>query len=430
MAAVVVAATCLGSGEAQAQDRLFRGLFRASSDPAASRDRLDLIATADFGFDSARFDSTLAGELEHPVTLNGTSPGGSGAVLYSHRGNRIGFAAAGGGYYRSYSVLPGQSFPSFYQLTRLSVKVSPRTELLFHQGMTHARFYGYNRAIDLDPDPDTLIPADNEGLIPPENEFFVERRSNFVHSGGAEVRYRFSERSVLSTSVSARYVDFRDQSPDMTSGRAAIRFNRRMTPYSTFRLGYAFSTWRYPAFDVRLSSHDINIGIAYARPLPASRRTRVGFDLSSAMVDAPEAMHFRVNGVAFLSHLISRDWLVAALYRRDTEVVEGFALPFFLFSDTVGATLSGNVFRRVAVTAGGGYSFGHYNVGPLKNRTEWLNGSVTARAVIYRTLAGYVHAGVGQYDFDRRLGLYQSTPLSSSRYWIRAGVVFGLPLIT
>jgi hypothetical protein len=433
LAAALVAALCLAPSGAQAQDRLFRGLFRASDDPAASRDRLDLVASADYGYDRVRYDSTFAGPLERPVSVSGRTPGASASLIYWHRGNRVGFALAGGGYYRSYSTLPDQTFPSAYQLSRVTAKVTPRTELRLSQGLNYSGYYGYSRSTAVEPEPEEGpfdgVP-DTGALVEPEDAFFAERRSNYVYTGGFEVLHRFSERSTLSTTVSGRYVDFRDESPDMTSGRAGIRFNRRMTPYATMRMGYAFSTWRYASFGTRLASHDIHAGVAYSRPLPASRRTRVGFDLSSAVVDAPGSAHFRVNGFAYVSHIISREWVAGALYRRDNEVVEGFAVPFFLFSDTIGGSLTGVIARRVALSVGGGYSFGRYTIGPLENRSEWINGSVTARSTIYRTLAGYVQGGTGQYDFDRRLGLYRSTPLSNSRYWVRAGVVFGLPLIT
>ena len=432
VAAIAIAALALAPVDALAQNRLFRGLFRASEDPAASRDRLDLIVTGDFGYDRVRYDSTLTGTLERPVTVGSSSPGASAALTYWHRGNRVGFAAAGGGYYRSYSLLPGQTFPTFFGQTRFTAKLSPRTELRLNQGLTHARFYGYNRSVstDLEPDENEELAPDAGALVPAENEFFAERRSNFVHTGGAEIMHRFSERSTFSTIVSGRYVDFTDDSPDMASWRAAVRFNRRMTQYATVRMGYAFSTWRYPLYDVRLVSHDINAGVAYSRPLPMSRRTRVGFDLSSAIADAPDSMRFRVNGLAFVSHIISRDWVASALYRRDHEVIEGFAVPFFLFSDSIGGSLTGVVARRVVLSFNGSYSYGQYDVGPIENRSRWASGSVMARATLYRTLAGYVQGGTGWYDFDRRFGLYRTTPLSNNRYWIRAGVVLGLPLIT
>lgn len=432
VAAVAIAALALAPVEALAQNRLFRGLFRASEDPAASRDQLFAIVTGDFGYDRVRYDSTLTGTLERPVSVSATTPGASAALSYWHRGNRVAFAATGGGYYRSYSVLPGKSFPSFYEQTRLTAKLTPRTELRLNQGLTHARFYGYNRSVnaDLEPDDsDDLVP-DPGTLVEPENEFFAERRSNFVYTGGAEIMHRFSERATFSTIVSGRYVDFRDDSPDAASWRAAVRFNRRMTQYATVRMGYAFSTWRYPQFDVRLVSHDINAGVAYSRPLPMSRRTRVGFDLSSAIADAPDSVRFRLNGLAFVSHIISREWVASALYRRDNEVIEGFAVPFFLFSDSVGGSLTGVVARRVVLSFNGSYSYGQYDIGPVANRSTWASGSAMARTTIYRTLAGYVQGGVGQYDFDRRFGLYRTTPLSNNRYWIRAGVVLGLPLIT
>jgi hypothetical protein len=432
VAAVVVAALALAPVEALAQNRLFRGLFRASEDPAASRDQLFAIVTGDFGYDRVRYDSTLTGTLERPVSVSATTPGASAALSYFHRGNRVAFAASGGGYYRSYSLLPGKSFPSFFQQTRFTAKLTPRTELRLNQGLTHARFYGYNRSVNADLEPDDtedLVP-DPGTLVEPENEFFAERRSNFVYTGGAEVMHRFSERATFSTTVSGRYVDFRDESPDAASWRAAVRFNRRMTQYATVRMGYAFSTWRYPQFDVRLVSHDINAGVAYSRPLPMSRRTRVGFDLSSAIADAPDSVRFRINGLAFVSHIVSRDWVTSALYRRDNEVIEGFAVPFFLFSDSVGGSLTGLVARRVALSFSGSYSYGRYDIGPIENRSRWASGSVLARATLYRTLAGYVQGGTGQYDFDRRFGLYRTTPLSNNRYWVRAGVVLGLPLIT
>jgi hypothetical protein len=424
----LVAAMGAVPAEGHAQDRMFRGLFRASEDPAHSRTKMDVISSADFGWSQTRYDSTLFGVIERPVSVSGNTPGFSGSLSFSHRGRRIDTGLAGGGYYRSYSRLPDLSFPSFYQVARVSAQVGERVELRFNETATYARFYGYQRAAAV------TVPSDvtdvTSNLVVPENNYYAERRSNYIFSGGGEAQYRVGQHSTLVGYGSLRHVNFTDSSPDLSSGSIGGRYNQRLTRFMTLHAGYGFNIWQYPGDNVNLYSNDIHGGVSYARPLPVSDRTRVGFDVSTAFVSAPDSTQFRVNGYGFVSYVLSRSWAVSGVYRRDTTVEEGFAVPFFLFSDSIGGSLTGSIKRRVLLTASGGYSVGRYEVASIQNRTHWVDGSLTATTVLFRTLAAYVTGGTGQYDFERRIGLLRGTPLSSTSIWFHAGLTFRLPLMT
>jgi hypothetical protein len=401
-----------------------RGLFHASHDPENAKHRLDLSLTGFVGYERVRYESQLF-EVFGVDELVGTGVGGGGSAhaTYAFKGENATFSLVGGGWFRRSSGLPDVSYPAGYQGLGFGTPIGPRTRLRLQQGFAYSPYYAFTRVVDPSRDPEALAPI--------ETELFAERRANYTYNGSFEVSHNFTARSMLTVGVSGRYVDFRTQGYDYASERGFGRYSRGMTRHSTLHAGYAFNRWHYPGLSgVALHSHDLYAGVAYSRPLAQSRRTRVGFDLNSSIVGQQTTNSFRVNGHAFVTHQIARTWAMAGWYRRNVDVVEGLAAPYFYFYDVVAASVSGNITRRITFSSVGSWDSGQLLVDPFENRVRSLNGSATVSTTLFSRLSTWVSGGVGSYDFERQLGLLRTTPVSTGRAWVRVGLTLWAPLVT
>jgi hypothetical protein len=105
----------------------------------------------------------------------------------------------------------------------------------------------------------------------------------------------------------------------------------------------------------RVDVHDIDLGLAYDRPLSFSRRTRMGFSVRPVAIRDLQgrSMRYAVGGEARVNRELGRTWQGTAGFSRGVTFVDGFTAPFF--GDTIAVSVSGNLQRRVAVTLGGDY---------------------------------------------------------------------------
>jgi hypothetical protein len=415
---VAVAALTAGAGSAFAQLKPIKPLFRASYDPENSRNVLD--ATADVFAGWSRFSTRY---LFQPEGLVGSGEyyGGGGALYYTHKGQRVDFGITGGGWVRGYSNLRDQRYPAGYEGIALSMAFTPRTSLRMRQSFTYTGYYAYTP---------TLIPdIDSTSILPPTVDYFLDRRSTRTHTGGITIEHKFSERSTFGVSYDTRYADISDGGNDGSGHHTGARYQYRMTQYSTLNLGYTFSRWSYPGYGTSFISHDINTGVAYSRPLASSRRTRVGFDVSSAFVGDEGSSRFRLNGGGYIAHLLSPRWEISAIYRRRNEVVEGFAAPFLLFTDTASVGAYGSISRRISLSTWGSWAYGSYDYGTVTNHLRSLAATSTLSGALLSYLSAYVQAGTARNDFQTRAGLVQGVPRVFDSLWVRGGLTLALPLV-
>src|SRR5204863_2969498 len=101
-------------------------------------------------------------------------------------------------------------------------------------------------------------------------------------------------------------------------------------------------------------THDIGSGVSYARPLSASRRTFVSFHTSASVVVRQGEHPFFFTGNGSLNHALSRTWVTGITYRRNISAYAGLVDPYLV--DAVSGRLTGQLSKRVGLTASGGYS--------------------------------------------------------------------------
>ena len=109
--------------------------------------------------------------------------------------------------------------------------------------------------------------------------------------------------------------------------------------------------------------------------------------------------------------------------------MHGFAVPFFMFSDSVTASVTGRLVGPVVLSAFGSYARGTYSVESLDNEVESGAGSVRLNVPVIWFLSAYVEGYYAEYEFARRVGLLPDMPQGTSRFGTRAGLSFMLPVL-
>jgi hypothetical protein len=215
-----------------------------------------------------------------------------------------------------------------------------------------------------------------------------------------------------------------------------------LTRYATLALGYTYREGRYggaagdaaAAADRNRVVHDLNIGLAYDRPLSRSRRTFISAAAGSTIVErgvttAPaEGSRYEVIGQASLRHLIGRTWEARLDYRRALDFVETFAEP--ITSHGLAATIGGLVTRRLDIAATAGTSRGFVGApSALDNDVTTYMGSATARLALSR-FAG-IYGSYVYYHYDMGQGVTQPAGAAPrvSQQAVHVGMALWAPLM-
>jgi hypothetical protein len=225
------------------------------------------------------------------------------------------------------------------------------------------------------------------------------------------------------------YTDYAASGFDLLAHAPRAGYRRRITRFGSFVASYGLQTYEYrnTGFE-RLASHNVSLGIAYDRPLSAWRRTTVGFNVGTALVDTGLLTRWHVNGTARLHRRFGRTWIGGVTYLRGQQVLEGFAVPFFAFSDTVSGTFSGRLVRDLALSGRLSYSHSRYSLDILSNTFDTIYASTRLQVPVMWALSAYVEGYYSEHDFQRRLGLLEGIPASLERVGMRAGLTVSVPV--
>jgi hypothetical protein len=228
---------------------------------------------------------------------------------------------------------------------------------------------------------------------------------------------------------------------DFSARSVGASFNHYLGRYAIARAGYTYRLADRRGLSSSteqgiLTSHDIDFGIDYNRPLSLSRRTTMVISTGSAIVPATDVTaaatgdRYRMLGVASLNHEMGRTWKAALSYGRNLEFAETLTEP--LLSDNVALHLQGRFGRRLDLTVSANLakgSVGFVAEEPGDHRYDTYSGSARLRWTINRLVKSYAEYITYSHAFGSGVQVPQGFGRDVRRSEIRVGLTAWAPLI-
>jgi hypothetical protein len=214
-----------------------------------------------------------------------------------------------------------------------------------------------------------------------------------------------------------------------------VHFVRSVSRTTKVRLGYTRHLAEYLVENgppESATTHDLDIGVDYERPLSFSRRTRLTFSSGSTIVERPitptqDERKLGVSGAVGLSHAFGRSWHAQGVYTRGVSFIDGFAGP--VFGNGASFSLDGLLTRRIDFSASAGLSFGNLSDVYSGQKFSTYAGTARVRYGLTRMWAVF-----GDYTFlSSDLGTQPIAVFGSSaavqRNAVRAGLTLWIPVL-
>ena len=173
-----------------------------------------------------------------------------------------------------------------------------------------------------------------------------------------------SQRATLSAAFDRRQSVFGRSTLDMTVAERRCASDAAADPLHVAPDGAHVSLRRHRvrADGGRPLTHDIDLGVDYARPLSLSRRTKLSFGSGSAVTPHNGGVAFNLTGNAMLTRQIGRTWQARVGVTRDVQLLEGFAEP--VVANALAANVGGALRHRLMLSSSFTASRGAVGVGP------------------------------------------------------------------
>jgi hypothetical protein len=308
------------------------------------------------GSSSLRLDDEVLKSTGRPTAGVGTMAVLGGSVSLDHQSTRLQSLLRTRAQYHQYlqsqptgaTTVDSNAAATWKVATRLSVDVSAA-----YLYSPYFQFY-----------PNFAAPLQAPGMVAPVVPYITGLIASDTVDAMAGFTSAYSKQSSVNMSVWRRYTAFRDdRAPDLESTHLRALWTRRMNRSIGIRLGYTREETNTAALDdVDYLQESIEAGIDLSRPISLSRSTTLAFYTDSSIISRDGgARHFRLNGGVDLAHRFNRTWNLAVNFRRDTEFLPGFVEP--LFSDTLGASLSGLFSPRMELLLSAFGGNGRFGVG-------------------------------------------------------------------
>jgi hypothetical protein len=431
---VVLAAAAMWSSAAPAAAQVIRtrpspGIF-GTGDPSKSRTQIDFMS-----FLGAGYETTTLAVDEGRLGSADTESGFGNLVFrgrFAHQGQKTTFGADAGATTSYYSGGDGLSPFNLSGGAHVNGALGRRGTFALRQSFYYSPFYVLDAVVS-DPLDSALTapePGVGESSVDPRVDLRSARLSTKGYSSLASAGRQIGERGSLFVSYGMNYTDSAPGVYDVLSHAPRAGYRLKLGRWSSLVASYGLRLTEYRAspFD-RLASHDVGLGLAYDRPLSAWRRTTVGFNVGTAFVRSGTALSANVTGNAHLNRRFGRTWITGVNYLRGQQVLEGFAAPFFTFSDTIAASASGRLFRELGLSGRASYSHNRFTLGGLTNEFDTVSMSTRLHVPIMWALAAYVEGYYSEHDFQSRLGLVEFIPTSMNRFGTRAGLTVSVPVL-
>ena len=426
--AAVAWAVAAGSASAQViRTRPFPGLF-GSGDPAKSVTQVDFQS-----FIAAGHETTSASLGDGRF---GTTEGDStfGNLVFrgrvAHKGRRTNFGADAGAT-TSYHDTTGEMSPFNLSAGAFFNGSLGRTgSFALRQTVAYSPYFVFSTVTsDLPAEAEFDPITDADSTVDPRVDQRLTRLSTKSYFSSALFSRRIGQNGSLFASYGLSYTDYAAGAYDALGQFPRAGYRRKISRFGSFIASYGLQTYEYRNSPFqRFTSHNVAVGVGYDRPLSAWRRTTVGFNVSTALVDNGTVTSAHLNGTARLHRRFGRTWIAGVTYLRGQQVLEGFAVPFFTFSDTVSGSVAGRLPRDIALSGRIAYAHSRFSISELKNTFDNVSGSARLQVPVMWALATYVETYFSQHDFQRRLGLLEGIPLTFERFGVRAGMTVSVPV--
>src|SRR6185503_92525 len=173
-------------------------------------------------------------------------------------------------------------------------------------------------------------------------------------------------------------------------------------------------------------------GLDLGRAISLTRRLTFGFStgVSGARTEGGD-LHYVLTGHSTLSYEIGRSWTSSLSFHRGVDYSQGLGLPVII--DSVSAGVSGDLGRRVQVSAGGGFVSGNVGAGLSGaggSSYKVATGNASVRTALTRTTGVSVHYAYRHYRFGDPAALPIGLRANADRHTVRASLDLWVPLIT
>lgn len=428
------AALCLATAAPAAaqviRTRPLPGLF-GTGDPAKSDTQIDFISFLGGGYESTTLSADEAGR----EAVSDDSSFGNLVFRgrLAHQGRRRTFGANGGATTSYYTGATGLSPLSLSAGTSFGGQIGRRGTFALRQSMFYSPYYVLRAvtserldAPDAEPDP---IEPEADPSVDPRLDQRALRLSTKGYSSFATIGQQLGRSGSLFASYSLNYTDFGTRVFDVLAQSPRAGYRHRVGRFASLIASYGVQSYEYRNSPfARLISQNVALGVGYDRPLSAWRRTTVGFNMSTAVIRNRNVLRAHLNGTARLHRRFGRTWVGGVTYTRGQQVLEGFAEPFFTFSDTASVSFAGRLGRDVGLSGRASYSHNRYSIDAFSNVFDTTAASMRLQVPVMWALAAYVEGYYADHNFRQRLGLLEGIPTSLDRIGTRAGLTVSVPV--
>jgi hypothetical protein len=376
IAFIALCAVCVGA-TSSAQTGLDLPGTMSAAGSLASKDgsTADATISVEEGYDAnSEAKNRPAALLQSPYQIGGFYSAVTGDFAYALKTDHAQAGVTGTSIVRYY--------PNVNQLTTthavgagFTLQLSRRTTLFANQSVAFAPAYLYGVF------PSVALPTVGQS-IPAGADYRLSDQRSLSYATSVSLTERISRRDSLSFRAGFSYTDFTGESAalvDMRSYSVGGRYTHPLRRNGSFYAGYNYKQVEYvqtPATVVfgtaSPTEHGLDIGMAYDRPISRSRRTTIGFNVGSSVIEGPAGglsirppgdteveivRQFRVSGNFSVRHRFGRSWELRGAYDRGSEYIEGLLTP--LFTDGATVATEGKLSRKVDFSAIASYSTGH-----------------------------------------------------------------------
>ena len=375
---------------------------------------------------------------------------GEATARYVFQGRKLNVRATASGRERYYPSLVRLDALDGGADVALSANLGRRTTLSVWQGVRYQPFYQLNfvtAATTTDSTPFASFapaqPGSAERLAPQENaapavDAPLQVSSVYTYNGGATYSHKIGLRASADVAYAYRRTTLTGGSDPFWSQNVNGTFSRSLTHYSALRFGYGYGQTSGGLFidDGRhvagaplavVTTHDLDIGIAYSRPLSRTRRTAFSFSTGSGVISDASGSQYRLLLDARLARQLGRTWAATADYHRGATFIEGFTGP--AYADTVRMRIGGTVARRWELAATTSGATGHLGLGSSSAGYGTYSQNADVHLVVTRNFAFVAAYGYYHYDFDAAVPMPFGMNRSMNRQTVQIGVSGSLPFV-
>jgi hypothetical protein len=402
------------------------GAGEAASQPAAGADESVVRLSTDiFG----GWDKSLTpdrGLLTAPERDDLTYGGLNLSLTYEKRFENVAFTAAGNASTRYAPQIDGE-IPGVYGASMTLTSAGP-TKWTW---MLAQRFgYGRQNAVALFPGRGPGLGSRDFDLPDSPVDAQLADINQLSSTSMATVGFGLSRRDRLQLGAQAHALFIEDSDQRYLRAGGLVGYTRQLSRYSSLRAGYNHSEniRIRDASGVNRESRisTLDLGLAYARPLPFSRETTVAISTGIAGTPGTEGWRYTAVGNARVSRSLARSWVAALTGERAIRYVPTFIEPALM--NAVSASLAGRLSRNLSALFSGNYSSGEAGFQTIRTNFDTYGASARTRYAIFRRVGLYAeyfyfNASIRGDGGDR---LPQG---ERARHGVRIGLSFGTELV-